>query len=94
MTEDLLDAGEMAAIQRLRDADARASLAGDARTLRSLLTSGAERQHGKETTDLAAYKVMRILKRQADGSWKVHRVIWNDAPAASTGERAGPPCSY
>lgn len=24
------------------------------------------------------YKVLRILQRQADGEWKVHRAIWNE----------------
>lgn len=27
------------------------------------------------------YKALRILKRMTDGSWKVHRTIWNDAPS-------------
>ncbi|MEW5915514.1 MAG: SgcJ/EcaC family oxidoreductase [Gemmatimonadota bacterium] len=35
-----------------------------------------DRKTGAETT--SAYHVMRILQRQADGSWKVHRTIWND----------------
>lgn len=26
----------------------------------------------------SSYKVMRILQRQPDGSWKVHRTIWNE----------------
>ncbi|MBI2956315.1 MAG: DUF4440 domain-containing protein [Acidobacteria bacterium] len=26
------------------------------------------------------YKVVRVLQRQPDGSWLVHRTIWNDAP--------------
>ncbi len=26
------------------------------------------------------YNVMRILQRQSDGSWLVHRTIWNEAP--------------
>ncbi len=26
------------------------------------------------------YKIMRVLQRQADGEWKVHRAIWNDLP--------------
>jgi uncharacterized protein (TIGR02246 family) len=43
--------------------------------------------HGKErdtkTGDvrIERYHVMRILERQADGSWKVHRTIWNEAAA-------------
>ena len=41
--------------------------------------------HGKErdkkTGDVRVerYHVMRILQRQPDGSWKVHRTIWNEA---------------
>jgi len=27
------------------------------------------------------YHAMRMLKRQPDGSWKFHRIIWNEAPA-------------
>lgn len=27
------------------------------------------------------YNVVRVLKRQPDGSWKVHRTTWNNAPA-------------
>ncbi len=34
---------------------------------------------GEETAE--RYHVMRILQRQADGEWKVHRTIWNDAKA-------------
>jgi uncharacterized protein (TIGR02246 family) len=26
------------------------------------------------------FRVMRVLKRQPDGGWKVHRSIWNSAP--------------
>lgn len=36
---------------------------------------------GKEpTTEVAKYVV--VWKRQADGSWKLHRDIWNSLPAA------------
>lgn len=44
--------------------------------------------HGRErdrtTGDVRAerYHVMRILERQADGSWRVHRTIWNEAAPA------------
>jgi uncharacterized protein (TIGR02246 family) len=31
---------------------------------------------GKITSE--TYQVMRILQRQADGAWKVHRTIWNE----------------
>ncbi|NKX54636.1 YybH family protein [Arthrobacter mobilis] len=26
----------------------------------------------------SSYKVMRILQKQSDGEWKVHRTIWNE----------------
>jgi ketosteroid isomerase-like protein len=32
---------------------------------------------GKETE--YRYKVLRVLKRDSDGNWKVHRTSWNDA---------------
>jgi uncharacterized protein (TIGR02246 family) len=35
-----------------------------------------DRKTGAETT--SAYHVMRILQRQTDGAWKVHRTIWNE----------------
>jgi ketosteroid isomerase-like protein len=28
------------------------------------------------------YNVMRVLRKTSDGSWKVHRTIWNESPAA------------
>ena len=40
------------------------------------------REEGAEV-ERSAYKVMRILRREADGTWKVHRSIWNDAPEES-----------
>ncbi len=152
MTEDLQEPGELEAIQRLRDEDIRASLAGDGEALRALLTedgvlmapgapfargkqaldekcaammayrettevleyredfeetlvfgeyavewgiiSGSERVRATGRVERGAFKVMRILKRQADGTWKVHRAIWNDAPPTSASEEAGPVCSY
>lgn len=35
----------------------------------------------KETgeTETSVYNVMRILQKNPDGDWKVHRAIWNDA---------------
>jgi len=32
---------------------------------------------GEETSE--RYHVMRVLQRQPDGAWKVHRTIWNAA---------------
>ena len=35
----------------------------------------------KETgeVDTSIFHVMRVLQKNADGEWKVHRAIWNDA---------------
>ena len=41
---------------------------------------GAMRARGSDDVVNASYKVMRILQRQADGQWKVHRSIWNENP--------------
>jgi uncharacterized protein (TIGR02246 family) len=40
---------------------------------------GRERslETGEETAE--RYHVMRVLQRQPDGDWKVHRTIWNSA---------------
>ena len=38
------------------------------------------RQKSGGPTMKSEFRVMRILKRQEDGSWKVHRSIWNSAP--------------
>lgn len=37
---------------------------------------GRMRSRGEEESSI--YKVMRILQKQADGEWKVHRSIWNE----------------
>lgn len=37
------------------------------------------REEGAEA-QRSTYKVMRILRREPGGEWKVHRSIWNDAP--------------
>jgi uncharacterized protein (TIGR02246 family) len=29
----------------------------------------------------SAYNVMRILRREPDGDWRVHRSIWNEGPS-------------
>ena len=36
---------------------------------------------GDGRMERSSYKVMRILQRQPDGEWKVHRTIWNENPA-------------
>ncbi len=45
---------------------------------------GCMRSKGSNKVECATYKVMRILHKQQDGHWKVHRVIWNSNPAEST----------
>ena len=39
---------------------------------------GKERHKTSGTISSELYQVMRILQRQPDGSWKVHRTIWNE----------------
>jgi ketosteroid isomerase-like protein len=34
------------------------------------------------------YNMMRILKKQPDGAWRVYRAIWNNASAPKTPEKA------
>ena len=38
---------------------------------------GSERALGSDAVTDEKYHVMRILQRQPDGEWKVHRTIWN-----------------
>lgn len=40
---------------------------------------GSERNKATGTVTSERYHVMRILQRQPDGSWKVHRTIWNES---------------
>ncbi len=40
------------------------------------------RRNGQETVR-QTFNVLRVLRRQADGSWKIQRTIWNEGPAAS-----------
>jgi ketosteroid isomerase-like protein len=42
---------------------------------------GAMRSKDSDEIEHSSYNVMRILKKQADGQWKVHRTIWNDNSA-------------
>ena len=42
--------------------------------------SGTMRDRSGGEPEQASYKVMRILQRQPDGDWKVHRSIWNENP--------------
>lgn len=43
---------------------------------------GAMRSKADPTApaDSSAYKLLRILKKEGDGEWRVHRAIWNAAP--------------
>jgi uncharacterized protein (TIGR02246 family) len=40
---------------------------------------GSERDKTTGGVRSELYHVMRILQRQADGAWRVHRAIWNQA---------------
>jgi ketosteroid isomerase-like protein len=54
-------------------------------TFRSQITVKANAISSK-----AEFKVMRILKRQPDGTWKIHRTIWNEIPPAPPEIQAAP----
>lgn len=44
---------------------------------------GAVRPRGSEPSippDSSSYKVLRVLKKNPDGEWRVHRAIWNVNP--------------
>jgi uncharacterized protein (TIGR02246 family) len=40
---------------------------------------GKERDRATGEVVSETYHVLRVLQRQADGAWKVHRTIWNEA---------------
>ena len=40
---------------------------------------GTTRDHETGETETSIFNVMRVLQKNADGEWKVHRAIWNDA---------------
>ena len=46
---------------------------------------GTERPRGGVEVSTSRVHVMRILRRQRDGSWRIHRTIY--APASAEGER-------
>ena len=50
---------------------------------------GAMRDKREGKVEYATYKVMRILQRQANGEWKVHRTIWNDNPRLDPADPRG-----
>jgi ketosteroid isomerase-like protein len=41
---------------------------------------GKTRRREGEEVEEPSYKVMRILRKETDGEWKVHRSIWNTYP--------------
>jgi uncharacterized protein (TIGR02246 family) len=41
---------------------------------------GRMRAKGSDKVESSTFKVMRILQKQPDGSWKVHRSMWNSNP--------------
>jgi ketosteroid isomerase-like protein len=45
---------------------------------------GAERGRGGPDVARSCVHVMRILRRQPDGSWRIHRTIFAPAPAPET----------
>ena len=49
---------------------------------------GSMRQKGGEP-QRSTYDVMRILHRQSNGEWKVHRSIWNERPTNDPNEPLG-----
>jgi len=46
-------------------------------------TSATVRPKGAPRGMRAEGSLMRVLKRQSDGSWKVARAIWNQAPPSA-----------
>jgi ketosteroid isomerase-like protein len=36
-----------------------------------------------------AYNVMRVLKRDAAGTWRIYRTIWNDSPVGEAARDSG-----
>jgi ketosteroid isomerase-like protein len=46
---------------------------------------GQERSLSTGEVTSERYQVMRVLQRQADGDWKVHRTIWNTPAAQQDG---------
>lgn len=46
------------------------------------IRSRIRQQNAKDETPLE-YNVMRVLKKQPSGAWKIYRTIWNDRKAAS-----------
>ena len=45
---------------------------------------GSMRPKGGGEIEYSTYKLMRILKKQSNGEWKVHRTIWNQNPNESS----------
>ncbi|HXG65975.1 MAG TPA: SgcJ/EcaC family oxidoreductase [Blastocatellia bacterium] len=57
-----------------------AQVLGDYAFERGMIRGAMRSKDGGEV-EHSTYKVMRILQKQPDGSWKVHRSIWNNNPA-------------
>ena len=48
------------------------------------------RRKTDNVTQTAEFKVIRVLKRQADGNWKIARAMWNEIPPPSPPPPAAP----
>jgi ketosteroid isomerase-like protein len=70
--------GDLERIEELHQSDMRASRKGDYAFEWGYI-HGKERHKTAGTISSELYHVIRILQRQPDGSWKVHRTIWNEA---------------
>ena len=55
------------------------TVAGDFAFEWGLITGAMRPKAGGQATRYR-FKVMRVLRREPDGNWKVHRTMWNDAP--------------
>ena len=53
---------------------------------RGVFTGAVRPKAGGDVTRYR-FNVLRILQRQPDGSWLVHRTIWNEAPAPGEDRR-------
>jgi ketosteroid isomerase-like protein len=56
-------------------------VAGDFAWERGVFTGAVRPKAGGDVVRYR-YNVLRVLRRMPDGSWLVHRTIWNDAAAA------------
>jgi uncharacterized protein (TIGR02246 family) len=56
-----------------------------------IFRSTVKPKSGQSDPIKSEFRVMRVLKRQPDGGWKVHRSIWNSAPPPEPAKAPGPP---